>query len=430
MSSREWKETVLGDFIDIKHGYAFKGEFFSNTETEDILVTPGNFKVGGGFKQDKLKYYNGECPEEYILKPNDVIVTMTDLSKMGDTLGYSALVPRNKKKRYLHNQRIGLVEPLNNKVSLLFIYWRLRSNDYQKYIVASASGSTVKHTSPKIIKSFQLNLPPLQEQKTIADTLSCLDDMIELNNRTNQVLEEMVQGIFKRWFVDFEFPNEDGEPYKSSRGEMVDSELGEIPKGWEIKLLGDCIESIDNRGKTPPLSTDKTDYPIIDVKALSGDSRIIDYGNCTKYVNRDIYENWFRSGHPRYFDILLSTVGSLAQMKIFFGDVGCIAQNVVGLRSISVSPLFLYEYLKSIRNDLISYDIGSVQPSIKVTHIIKHKILLPNNDLLTAYDKMSSSISKLIYQNSTLNQKLASIRDTLLPKLMSGEIRVPIEEVV
>lgn len=105
-----WKTQALNEFINVKHGFAFKGKHFSVEPTNDILLSPGNFKIGGGFKGDKFKYYNAEYPEDYILKEGDLIITMTDLSKAGDTLGYPAIVPDGGEKRYLHNQRLGKVE--------------------------------------------------------------------------------------------------------------------------------------------------------------------------------------------------------------------------------------------------------------------------------------------------------------------------------
>lgn len=271
-----------------------------------------------------------------------------------------------------------------------------------------------------VLENTEMLIPSYLEQKAIADTLSCLDDKIELNNRINKTLEEMARAIFKSWFVDFE-------PFQD--GEFEDSEMGRFPKGWRIGTLEECVTSIDNRGKTPPLANRMTPYPIIDVKALSGECRIIDYNNCTKYVEEEIYNNWFRSGHPKEKDILISTVGSLAEMKLYFGDIGCIAQNVVGLRSKNISPLYLYQYLQYIKADLISYNIGSVQPSIKVTHIIKHKILIPKDEVLKIFESLINEISNIIFKNFKENQTLTAIRDTLLAKLMSGEIRVLIEEV-
>jgi len=149
----------LGDYIRIKHGFAFKGEYITAENNGVVLVTPGNFEIGGGFKEDKCKFFNGDYPKEYVLSPYDLIVTMTDLSKQGDTLGYSALVPKTNRV-YLHNQRIGLVDVYNPKADKMFIYWLMRTQKYQKTIVATSSGSTVKHTSPSRIYDVEVDLPP------------------------------------------------------------------------------------------------------------------------------------------------------------------------------------------------------------------------------------------------------------------------------
>ena len=165
-----------------------------------------------------------------------------------------------------------------------------------------------------------------------------------------------------------------------------------------------------------------TDFPIIDVRALSGRERIIDFKKCTKFVEAETYHAWFRSGHPQSYDILLSTVGSLAEMKLFLGNRGCIAQNVIGFRS--KTPLYLYQCLQYIKNDLVSYNIGSVQPSIKVTHITKHPILAPADEILQQFNEVAQSITEKIYTNCCQNDHLANLRDALLPRLMSGELSV------
>ncbi|SFQ38182.1 type I restriction enzyme, S subunit [Lachnospiraceae bacterium XBB1006] len=189
-------------------------------------------------------------------------------------------------------------------------------------------------------------------------------------------------------------------------------------------MLGDLITVIDNRGKTPPLTTETFDYPIIDVGALKGSDRIVDFNNCTKYVEQSTYESWFRSGHPQPWDILISTVGSLAEMKIYLGSKGCMAQNVVALRATSISPLYLYQYLRFIRADLVAYNIGSVQPSIKVTHIVKHPIFVPESSKLENFEETAKAITNQLYANYNENESLKELRDTLLPRLMSGELDV------
>lgn len=148
----------LGDLISIKHGFAFKGEHIVSEDNGIVLVTPGNFKIGGGFKEDKCKFFDAEYPKEYALQSGDLIVTMTDLSKDIDTLGYSAFVPASKRV-YLHNQRIGLVSIITSSIDKQYLYWFMRSPEYQKTIAATSTGSTVHHTSPDRIREVAINLP-------------------------------------------------------------------------------------------------------------------------------------------------------------------------------------------------------------------------------------------------------------------------------
>src|SRR3989344_7071170 len=197
---------ILSDYIKIKHGFAFKGEYFSAQPTPDILVTPGNFAIGGGFKSDKFKYYKGSVPEDYILKENDLVVTMTDLSVDADTLGYSALIPQDNKNRFLHNQRVGLVQKKKEGIDFGYLYYLMHTRSYQKYVVTTASGSTVKHTSPDRIASYEYEFPSLQTQKKISEILSAYDAKIENNNKIIKNLETTAQTIFNEWFVNFCFP--------------------------------------------------------------------------------------------------------------------------------------------------------------------------------------------------------------------------------
>ena len=172
--------SVLGDYISIKHGFAFKGEHITAEDNGVVLVTPGNFEIGGGFKEKKCKFFNSEYPDEYVLSAGDLIVTMTDLSKQGDTLGYGALIPETD-RTYLHNQRIGLVSIINDEALKDYVYWFLRTPTYQKSIVATATGSTVKHTSPSRICEIPITLPSIEVQKKIAGILNAIEHKIEIN---------------------------------------------------------------------------------------------------------------------------------------------------------------------------------------------------------------------------------------------------------
>lgn len=418
MSFSEWREVKLEDIIEI---------------------------IGGGTPKTSIpEYWSGSIPwisvKDFNTGYRYVYETEKTITEIG--LNNSSTKLLNKDDLIISARgTVGALAQLGRPMAFNQSCYGLRAkemttNDFVYYLLKNMIGNIQQNTHGSVFNTItrdtfgilKANLPPLEEQKAIARILSTLDDKIEVNNEINKTLENMAQEIFKQWFVEFDFPNEDGEPYKSSGGEMVESEMGMIPKGWEVSTLKDVINIIDNRGKTPPQEPSKTIYPIIDVKALSGDIRVIDYNNCMKYVSKETYDNWFRSGHPSQGDILLSTVGSLAELKIFMGNTGCIAQNVVALRTKTISNLYLYELLKNIKNDLVSYNIGSVQPSIKVTHIVKHKILIPNNIIVEKFHLFMDEITNEIFIKHNENVLLTSIRDSLIPKLMSGEIRVPLDE--
>ena len=294
-----------------------------------------------------------------------------------------------------------LVFKANESTDKDFLYYVLADDAFFNYSMATSKGTKMPRGDKTSIMQYGVPHYDIVRQKKIACVLRMLDKKIELNNKINNNLEQQISALFINMF-----------------GFNID-------KLAESKFkLGDLVESVDNRGKTPPLSDKPTSYPIIDVKALSGDIRIVDYNNCTKYVDEETYNNWFRSGHPKQYDILVSTVGSLAEMKIFLGDIGCIAQNVVGFRSKGISPLYLYQYLNYIKSDLVAYNIGSVQPSIKVIHIIKHPIYVAPQDEIDKFDNVARSITEKIFANCQENENLKQLRDTLLPQLMSGELDV------
>ena len=395
----EWQEISLGSLINVKHGFAFKGEFFQTEANNIILTTPGNFKIGGGWKEDKCKYYNGNIPKDYILKGGELVVTMTDLSKEVDTLGYSAIIPEKTEKTYLHNQRIGLVEFINDEIDKIYLYWLMRDKEYRWHVVSSASGSTVSHTSPTRIKEYEFLLPPLPEQKAIASVLSSLDDKIDLLHCQNKTLEAMAETLFRQWFVE------------------------EANNKLKFDKLGYYVSVIDNRGKTPPYKAAKTDFPLIEVNALTGEDRLVDYTVIKKYVDEDTYENWFR-GHPKKYDSLISTVGSIGEVAMFLVEKGTIAQNVIALSPKNISPFYLYQFLKYSRCEIKELDIGSVQPSIKVPHLLSVDFILPKEEKVDEFDEQVRGYLSKMEINYNQIRTLEKLRDTLLPKLMSGEVRV------
>lgn len=393
-------ETVsIGDVADVTKlaGFEFT-KYIEYNETGEIIALRALNLRNGTLDLTDIKRIDRSVSEKLPrskLYINDILLTYT-----GNGYGDCAIVEENDKYHLAPN--ICKIAPNSERINPYFLYSVIRSSYFYQQMKNYIGGSSQPTIPMKTIRVLQVPYPPIQTQNQIASILNGINSKIVINTAINENLEQQAQAIFKSWFgADIENLNPSN-----------------------CKSLGELVTSVDNRGKTPPLSNEKTEYPIIDVRALSGSGRIINFSNCTKYVEEETYNNWFRNGHPKDYDILISTVGSLAEMKIYLGNIGCIAQNVVGFRSKGLSPIYLYQYLNYIRKELVSYNIGSVQPSIKVTHIIKHPIFIPENDKIEKFDMLIKDYTLKIYNNCCENKRLVELRDTLLPKLMNGEIDI------
>ena len=391
----EWQTVRLGNIIKTNQNT------YSPKESWKLI----NYLDTGNITMNRVEKIH------YINTVSDKLPSRARRKVKRDSIIYSTVRPnqlhygiiKEQPDNFLVSTGFTVIDVNSEKTVPDYIYYVLTQQGVIEHLQAIAEQSVSAYPSikPSDIENLDVSLPDIDTQKRIVSILSTIDKKIAQNTQINNNLEQQLSSLFINMF-----------------GHSIDS-LDDS----DIKL-GDLIESVDNRGKTPPLSDEPTSYPIIDVRALSSNSRIIDYTNCTKYVSKETYNNWFRSGHPKEYDILISTVGSLAEMKIFLGNTGCIAQNVVGFRTKGISPLYLYQYLHYIKNDLATYNIGSVQPSIKVTHIIKHSIYVAPKEDIEIFDSVARDITKKIFANCQENEVLKQMRDTLLPKLMSGELDV------
>lgn len=370
---------LLGDLITIKHGYAFKGQYFSNAPTENILVTPGNFEIGGGFKRGKLKYYNGPIDEAFVLEPGDIIVTMTDLSKAADTLGFSALVPDDN-NTYLHNQRIGLVGVKSNVADIEYIYWLMRSPGYRKWIVAGATGSTVKHTAPSKISSYKFNLPDLETQKKIADILGTIDEKIELNRQMNETLEQMGQALFRHYFID----NPEVEKWgKTALGTKIKPRRG---KSLQSKNMIPGDVPVVSGGLQPAglHNQSNTMAPVITVSASGANAGYV----------------------------------ALWDKNIWSADSSFI--------DTTITPHVYFYYLFLSRNQKRIYEMqtGSGQPHIYPSHLELLELPDAPEFLIAEFNNKVAASFEKIEANKQEIQTLTTLRDTLLPRLISGKVKV------
>jgi len=289
---------------------------------------------------------------------------------------------------------------LDNK----FMYYYLSQDGFFSYVTATAKGTKMPRGDKTAIMNYKINLPTIQEQENIVRILTSLDKKIEINNEINKKLEELAQAIFKHWFVDFEFPNENGEPYKSSGGEMVESELGMIPKGWNIGVLDELIEI--SSGKRPSIKAqvinEELSIPLVGASSIMG------------------YTNEFNYNEPV---LVIGRVGTHGIVQRFNTKIWA-SDNTLVIKS------KYYEYVNQILNiiDYKALNRGSTQPLITQSDIKNYKIIIPDRDYLLKYEELVGSLFLKYEKNYVENENLKTIRDTLLPKLMSGEIRVPVEE--
>lgn len=305
-----------------------------------------------------------------------------------------------------------------------FLYYYMFQDRFFDYVMSGAKGTKMPRGDKNSIMKYQVTVPTIEEQKKIIKIFENLDQKIELNNEMNKTLEEIAQSLFKRWFVDFEFPNEDREPYKSSAGEMVESELGMIPKGWEVKLISEVIEIKDGTHASPKPKEDG--YPLITSKHISGDK--IDFKSAN-LISKEDYDEVNRRSKVDTGDILISMIGTVGLIHLIQEEVIDFAIKNVGLFKTSQKDViseYLYLFLKS--NDMKNYIevrlAGTTQKYISLGELRKIKFILPSEDVINNFKVFIEKIFNKKRKNIEENDSLIELRDSLLPKLMSGEIRI------
>lgn len=195
-----WEQHKLGELLELENGYAFKSKYFQDETAKEIVLTPGNVNIGGGFQDGKGHYYDmsGIFPQKFVMKPGDIFVTMTDLTPSAQTLGSPAFIP-NDGNVYLHNQRIGKL--INYDGNKDFLFYLLCTEQYHKQIVLTASGTTVKHSSPQKILDCLVSIPSIEEQERIGEFLRKLDHLITFHQRKLEKLQNIKKAYLNEMFV-------------------------------------------------------------------------------------------------------------------------------------------------------------------------------------------------------------------------------------
>jgi type I restriction enzyme S subunit len=415
MSFSDWEEVRIGDICEVKGGKRLpKGSKLNIKPTNHPYIRIRDMY------QHKYIQNNGELEfvddetfkgiSKYIANSGDVLIAI-----VGNTIGLVSIVGNSLDKASLTENCVKII---NLKECLSeYIYYYLTTKVGQNEIKSRIVGTSQPKLPIYGVKDIRMQLPKMKEQRGIINILSTLDEKIEVNNQINKTLETMAQAMFKQWFVDFEFPNEDGEPYKSSGGKMVESELGMIPEGWEVSKLSAVAEI--TMGQSPK----GTSYNEDSLGEVFYQGRT-DFGE--RFPTRRLFttepKRMAKSG-----DVLMSVRAPVGDINIAYEDC-CIGRGLCSIRSKNSYNSYMYYLMMSLKDNLNIYNgEGTVFGSINKDTLNNMVIFKPNNIQIDRYNRMADSLDQQYLCLVKENRNLLTIRDILLPKLMSGEIRVPLD---
>jgi len=418
----------LGSLVDFQNGFTFKSKEYANAQVAGCeVLRMGYIARGGGFKEDDKPVFapldSKGNQEKYRLQIGDLVMAMTDMKNNVAILGCVAFIKDGG--RFLLNQRVGRLRVKDElDTNPRFLYYLLNSPEVLEDVRSRAnSGVQVNLTTTGILET-ELNLPERGIQDSVAHILGTIDDKIELNQKMNETLEEIAKAIFKSWFVDFDpvrakaegrptgLPPEISDLFPD---ELVDSEIGEIPNGWDVGTLLDVADI--TMGQSPPGDTYNDDG--IGLPFYQGST---DFGfrfpSLRKYCSE-----------PKRLadadDVLISVrapVGDLNRAK----EDCCIGRGLASVRSKNSLQSWVFYRCKFLSRQLETFNSeGTVFGSINAKDLKGLPTILAPELLSKAFDEIAKPIDDAVRNRTLEIEVLTELRDTLLPKLISGELRIP-----
>ena len=371
------------------------------------VLSAKNIKNKKLSRLEEIRFIPKEMADKWMpikLRQNDVLMTSE-----GATLGEVAIL--QQEKNYCIGQRLFAVRCDVELLDPYYFYYFLVSDRGQNEIFARATGSTVEGLRQNEVEDIVIHLPLIEIQKKIGMILRTLDDKIDNLQTQNKILEQIVQVVFKSWFIDFDGVKE-----------FEDSELLKIPKGWEVKQIKDFCKV--RRGASP--------RPVGDPKYFGGTIPWIKIADVTKLLSPYIFstketvteEGAQKSVHLQEDSLIMSNSGTVGK-PIFLGRNGCIHDGWLYFQDIKeISQEFLYFHLLTLTAHLNLIGDGTVQKNLNTDMVGEQEIIRPTKDYLDSFLKFSKVFLQTIKENQIKINTLTAIRDTLLPKLMSGEVRI------
>ena len=401
----EWKEYSLGDIAEVESGSTPSTKEPSYWGGDIAWITPNDLS-GHNSKYISMGERNitkaGLNASSAKLLPRGTVVFSSRAP-----IGYLAIALNELTTNQGCKNFVCKIGQLDNH----FLYYLLRHK--ATYIERLSSGSTFPEATGTLLKNLHLKLPDYTEQRAIAGVLSSLDDKIELLRKQNETLEAMASALFSHWFVDFEFPNENGKPYKSSGGAMIDSELGEIPEGWKVGKYGEIAKL--TMGLSPKgefYNTDSEGLPLLNGASDFEGSKI----KATKYTS-EITRKCERG------DIIFCIRATIGNIAIADKEY-CLGRGVAAIRPNEDCFFYALYFLKMTLDRLAHSATGSVIKGLSKPDISGMRILKPKKEISRFFNSTINPVFEKLKTNTSEIDTLTRLRDLLLPKLMSGEIRV------
>lgn len=380
--SMEWKEVTLGEIAIFKTGKLNSNAAISNGEYPFFTCSPETLRINSyAFDQEAILLAGNNAEGNFSIK--------------------------YYKGKFNAYQRTYVITPIRGKVDIKFLYYALSL--CLKQLKNMSQGTSTKFLTVTILNSFSVKLPSISDQRRIASILSSLDRKIELNNKINADLEEMAQTIFKNWFVDFE-------PFKD--GKFVDSELGMIPEGWKVGTLGDITKNksakVKERNDVKVLSPVTTGELVLSEEYFTKQvfsSSIAKY----KIVNKGDFA----------YNPARVNIGSLGRNEFDFD--GCVSPVYVVFSVLDGYENYFDLFRKTdfFKDSVASLAIGGVRQSLSYDDLSSIEVIIPSENAVEEFNNLYNQMKKTIKANKLENSRLSTLRDTLLPRLMSGEQEVP-----
>ena len=414
----------LGEILDVTRGASLSGEFYA-TEGKYIRLTCGNFDYQNNcFKENKSKdnlYYVGDFKPEFLMEEGNIITPLTEQA-IG-LLGSTAIIPKSGK--YIQSQDVAKIICKEELLDKDFAFYLISSTLVKQQLSAAAQQTKIRHTSPDKIRDCTVWIPELTEQKRIGKLLRSLDRKIELNRAINQNLEAMAKQLYDYWFVQFNFPNEEGKPYKSNGGKMVWNKRlkREIPASWEIKIVDDVVDVYN--GATPSTADELNyggDIVWITPKDLSDQKQKFIYQG-ERNISQVGYDSCSTHLLPSN-TVLMSSRAPIGLLAIAKNEL-CTNQGFKSFVPKSGSiAIYLYYYLQYHIKQIEQLGTGTTFKEVSREDILKFPILKPSDNILDLWEERVSLLNDKQLEIQKENENLTKQRDELLPLLMNGQVSV------